>query len=134
MWIWRCLFSNKNSILIYYWIKKVIKNMHSQMYSWLSLIFTILGNVTLAGANGFISARWANIVFFYLIGQKKVTLGPIFRSKYLNIEIEPKYIFVNKCKFLLRNIYKFKCIFQSQHICIYIHFYTKFLYQILRFK
>ena len=33
------------------------------------------------GANGFILARWASIVFLYPIGQKKVTLGPLFRSK-----------------------------------------------------
>ena len=34
-----------------------------------------------AGVNGFILARWANIVFFYPIGQQKVTLEPLLRSK-----------------------------------------------------
>ena len=52
--------------------------MHSQIYSGLSLIFSILRNIRVAsangsisarwahkaGANGFISSRWANIVFF----------------------------------------------------------------------
>ena len=45
--------------------------MHSQIYNGLSLIFAILRNVRVAGANGFISARWANIVFLYPIGKKK---------------------------------------------------------------
>ena len=59
--------------------------MHLQIYSELSLIFAILWNFRVAGkngsirtrlmrpagANGFILARWANIVFFYPIGQKK---------------------------------------------------------------
>ena len=35
-----------------------------------------------AGASGSIHARWANIVFFYpIVQKKKVTLGPLFRSK-----------------------------------------------------
>ena len=69
--------------------------MHSQIYSGLSLISAISRNfrvagenesirarlVRPAGPNGFILARWANIVFFYPIGKKKVTLGPLFRSK-----------------------------------------------------
>ena len=38
--------------------------MHSQIYSGLSLIFAILRNFRVAGANGFISISWANIVFF----------------------------------------------------------------------
>ena len=33
------------------------------------------------GAIGFILTSWANIVFYCPIGQKKVTLGPLFRSK-----------------------------------------------------
>ena len=45
--------------------------MHSQIYSGLSLIFAILRNFRVAGANGFISARRANIVFFYPIGKRK---------------------------------------------------------------
>ena len=63
--------------------------MHLQIYSGLSLIFAILRNFRVAGANGFIS--WANIVFFIQsvntdliksIGDfTKVTLGPLFRSK-----------------------------------------------------
>ena len=55
--------------------------MHSQIYNGLSLISAILRNFRVAGENAFILARWANIVFFYPIGQKKVTLGPLFRSK-----------------------------------------------------
>ena len=55
--------------------------MHSQIYSELSLMFAILRNFRVAGENGFILARWANIVFFYPIGKKKVTLRPFFRSK-----------------------------------------------------
>ena len=50
-------------------------------YSGLSLIFAILRNFRVAGANKSICARWANIVFFHPIGQKQVTLGPLFRSK-----------------------------------------------------
>ena len=34
--------------------------MHSQIYSGLSLIFVILRNFRVAGANEFICARWAN--------------------------------------------------------------------------
>ena len=59
--------------------------MHSQIYSRLSLIFAILRNFRVAGkkesirarlvhpagANGFILARWANIVFFYPMSKKK---------------------------------------------------------------
>ena len=46
--------------------------MHSQIYSGLSLIFAILRNFC---------ARRANKVLFYSIGQKKVTLGPLFKLK-----------------------------------------------------
>ena len=55
--------------------------MHSQIYSGLSWIFAILRNFRVAGANESIRARWANILFFHPIGQKKVTLGPLFRSE-----------------------------------------------------
>ena len=56
--------------------------MPSQIYSGLSLIFAILRNFRVAGENEFILARWANMLFFYPIGQKKFTLGPLFRSKH----------------------------------------------------
>ena len=55
--------------------------MDSQIYNGLSLISAILWNFRVAGENGFIFARWANIVFFYPIGQKKVTAGPLFRPR-----------------------------------------------------
>ena len=55
--------------------------MHLQIYVGLSLIFAILRNFRVAGANKSICARWANIVFCLPIGKKKVTLGPLFRSK-----------------------------------------------------
>ena len=42
--------------------------MHSQIYSGLSLIFATLWNFRVAGANEFIKS-------------KKVTLGPLLRSK-----------------------------------------------------
>ena len=45
--------------------------MHSQIYSGLSLIFAILRNFRIADANESTSARWANIIFFYPIGQKR---------------------------------------------------------------
>ena len=55
--------------------------MHSQIYCRLSFIFAILRNFRVAGAHGFFCARRANIVFFYSIGKKKVTLRPLFRLK-----------------------------------------------------
>ena len=55
--------------------------MHSQIYSGLSLILAILRNFRVAGENGFILARWTNIVFFFILSVKKVTLGPLFWSK-----------------------------------------------------
>ena len=55
--------------------------MHSQIYSGLSLIFAILRNFRVAGAQESLCARRTNIVFLYPIGKKKVTLGPLFRSK-----------------------------------------------------
>ena len=55
--------------------------MHSQIYSRLSLIFAILRNFRVAGAN---ESRRANIVFLYPIGQKKVTLC-VTKIIYLNL-------------------------------------------------
>ena len=49
--------------------------MHSHIYSGFTLIFAILRNFRVP-----FCARRANIVF-YLIGQKKVTLGPLFTSE-----------------------------------------------------
>ena len=45
--------------------------MHSQIYSGLSLILTILRNFRVAGAKGFFCPRQANAVFFYPISKKK---------------------------------------------------------------
>ena len=54
--------------------------MHTQINSGLSLIFAILRNFRVAGAQGFLCARRANMVFF-IQSVKKVTLGPLFRSE-----------------------------------------------------
>ena len=77
----RCSFLNKNSILDLSLNKRSQQTVHSQIYSGLSLIFAILLNFRVTGAQEFMCARRANIVFFYPIGKKKVTLGPLFRSK-----------------------------------------------------
>ena len=49
--------------------------MHSQIYRELSLIFAILRNFSVTGAKvctkRYSCARSENVVFFYLIGQKK---------------------------------------------------------------
>ena len=58
--------------------KKVI-NMHSQVYSGLRLIFAILRNFRLASAHEPLCKY--SIFSFYRIGQKKVSLGPLLRSK-----------------------------------------------------
>ena len=69
--------------------------MHSQIYSGLRLIFAIVRKFRVAGTNEFIRVRWAleagasgsictrwaNIVVFYPISQKKDSLGPLFRWK-----------------------------------------------------
>ena len=86
--------------------------MHSQIYSELSLISAILWNfrvtdenefirarlVRPAGANGFILALWENIIFFYPIGKKKVTLEPLLGRK------TTKIVHVLQ-KFILRKLY-----------------------------
>ena len=43
--------------------KKVIKNMHSQIYSGLSLIFAILRNFSVAGAQGSLCTRHLCVFF-----------------------------------------------------------------------
>ena len=80
--------------------------MQSQIYSGLSLIFAILRKFRVAdsgrkweyeaGTNGSIRAHWANIVFSYPISQKKVTLGPLFRSK--NVHVLQKILYVTRDK------------------------------------
>ena len=67
--------------------------MHSQIYSGLSWIFAILLNFRVAGANGFISARWANIVYYnfivpLIVLQKKKKTKFQLRNSTINIMVE----------------------------------------------
>ena len=64
--------------------------MHLQIYSGLSLIFAILREFKVAGAN---------TVFFYPIGQKKVTLGPLFGSKNIKIVLVLQKLFCKSSVF-----------------------------------
>ena len=65
-----------------------MSNLHSQIYSGLSLIFAILRKFRVRALEAGV-----NIVFFLSNRSKKVTLGPFFRSKTTKIVYVTKKLF-----------------------------------------